>query len=171
MMAMAAGLQPDQRDDVPFTDHRLEDIYRYWRSKRGKRAMPARSDLRPSELGAALRLLNLVDVFHNPLRFRHRLVGTEHVEWLGRDATGRYLDEALYGPATGEILGSLTTIVTQKRPYRRRSRLDWNNQKWLEMEAVELPLGDADGEVQMILRGAVFKPLRLTGRMEFVALE
>ena len=154
-----------------FSDHRLETIYRYWRSRRGNRDLPQRADIRPSELGSALRLLNLIDVMHNPLRFRHRLVGSEHVEWLGRNATGRFLDDALYGDATGEIIGAFTTIVQERRPYFRRSRLDWNNQKWLEMESVELPLGDADGEVNMILRGAVFRPIRLTQRMEFIPLE
>ncbi len=154
-----------------FSDRRLEDIYRYWRFRRGDRLMPSRNDIRPSELGAALKLLNLVEVFHKPLRFRHRLVGTEHVERLHRDATGRYLDASLYGPATQEILDAFETIVREKRPYRRRSRLDWNSQPWLEMDAVELPLGDAHGEVNMILRGAVFRSLRLSTRMEFEPLD
>jgi hypothetical protein len=152
------------------SDHRLEHIFHYWQAKRGKRAMPQRADIRPSELGAALRLINLVDVIHDPLRFRHRLVGSEHVEWLGRNATGRYLDETLYGEAAGEILAAFATIVREKRPYFRLSRLDWNNQKWLVMEAVELPLAGNDGEVNMILRGAVFRPARVAQRMEFSPL-
>ena len=166
---MKAGML--KADTGPFSDHRLEIIYHYWRGKRVGNRLPQRADIRPSELGPALRLLNLVDVLHHPLRFRHRLVGTEHVEWLKRDATGRFLDDTLYGDATGEIVGAFTTIVRERRPYFRRSRLDWNNQKWLEMEAVELPLGDAAGEVGMILRGAVFRPIRLTQRMEFIPLE
>ncbi len=122
-------------------------------------------------MGNLVRLLNLIDVIPEPLHFRHRLVGSEHVEWLGRDATGLYIDETLYGSAAAEIVRSLTIIVREKKPYRRRARLDWNGQPWLEMESVELPLGEK-GQVRMILRASVFRqagPARR--RLEFTPLE
>jgi hypothetical protein len=155
----------------PFSDHRLDLIHRHWQTRCAGRIMPQRADIRPSELGAALRLLNLVDVLHSPLRFRHRLVGSEHVEWLGRNATGRDIDDTLYGAATGEIFNAFATIVREQRPYCRLSRLDWNNQKWLMMEAVELPLADSDGRVNMILRGAIFRPRLMNQQPAFFPLD
>ncbi len=122
-------------------------------------------------MGVLVRLLNLIDVTGNPPRFRHRLVGSEHVQWLGRDATGLYVDETLYGAAAPEIIRSLTAIVREKRPYRRRARLDWNSQSFLEMESVELPLGE-DGAVRMILRASVFRQAGpAKRRLEFTPLD
>lgn len=140
----------------PFDDPRLDTIFHYWLDRRGARGMPERADIHPGDFRQLVRLLNLVDVLYRPLRFRHRLVGSESIEWLGRDPTGRILDETLYGPATDEILGSLTTIVQEARPYRRSARMDWSGKDWLHMEAAELPLAGEDGTVRMILRGAVF---------------
>jgi hypothetical protein len=168
-MPMGAALPTPANS--PFSDARLDMIFQHWRMRSAGRLMPQRADIRPSELGPAIRLLNLVDVQHGPLRFRHRLVGSEHVEWLGRNATGRDIDESLYGAATNEIISAFATIVEQRRPYYRLSRLDWNNQKWLMMEAVELPLGDSEGQVHMILRGAVFRPRRMNQQPGFFPLD
>lgn len=138
-----------------FSDPRLDALLQYWLDKRGSRLMPGRADIKPGQMGSLLRLLNLIEVEHQPLRFRHRLVGSDTIQKLGRDATGRVLDESLYGGSTPEILASLARVALEARPYRRVARLDWNNQPHLVMEAVELPLGE-NGVVQMILRGAVF---------------
>jgi len=92
----------------------LGDIYRYWLSKRRDGKAPRRADIKPGELGAALRYINLLDVIREPgmpLKFRHRLVGTGIIEWLSLDATGRMVDETLYGPAAADIIHSLTRIV------------------------------------------------------------
>jgi hypothetical protein len=144
-----------------FDDPKLGEIYRYWLSKRRDGKHPRRADIRPAELGAAVRHINLIDVIREPgkaLQYRHRLVGTHNIEWLGRDATGRMVDESLYGPATAAILASLNRIVAEARPFYRRNRMDWNNQKFLTHEAVEMPLSDDSHAVAIILRGASFRP-------------
>ncbi len=141
-----------------FDDPRLDDIHRYWLEKHRDGRLPRRADIKPAELGGDVRHVNLIDVLREPLRFRHRLVGSAIIEWLGRDITGHMVDETLYGPFTAEIIASLTRVVATRRPFRRLARLDWNNQKWLQMESVELPLAGDDGQVEMILRGAVFRP-------------
>jgi hypothetical protein len=94
-----------------------------------------------------------------PLQYRHRLIGTHNIEWLGRDATGRIVDESLYGPATAEIVETFNRIVEEARPFWRRNRMDWNNQRFLLHEAVEMPLSDDAGNIVMILRGASFRPV------------
>jgi hypothetical protein len=145
-----------------FDDPKLGEIYRYWLSRRRDGELPRRADIRPAELGALVRHLNLIDVIREPgkaLQYRHRLVGTHNIEWLGRDVTGRMMDESLYGSATGDILASLGRIVAEARPFYRRNRMDWNNQKFLAHEAVEMPLSDDTNTVAMILRGASFRPV------------
>ena len=145
-----------------FDDPKLGEIYRYWLSKRRDGGLPRRADIRPAELGASVRHINLIDVVREPGKtpqYRHRLVGTHNIEWLGRDVTGRMVDESLYGPATAAILASFDRIVAEARPFYRRNRMDWNNQKFLLHEAVEMPLSDDTHAVAMILRGASFRPV------------
>lgn len=139
-----------------FRDVRLERLYCYWLKKKAGRSAPMRADLDPAEIKPFLPILNLLDVRREPLGFRHRLVGTEIVDKLGRDATGRWVDASLYGEVAPQIFDELRLIVEEVRPYRRLTRLDWHTRNWLGMEAVELPLIDETGAVNKILRGASY---------------
>ncbi|MBX3496603.1 MAG: PAS domain-containing protein [Parvibaculum sp.] len=158
-------------DDL-FWDERLTLLYRTWCEKKGARAAPTRDDFDPAEIFALMPIMHLIDVIREPLGFRHRLVGTELVERMGRDVTGRWVDADTYGEAAAEIFDGLKIIATEVRPYRRRARLDWHKQHWLTTEAVEMPLLGPDGEVNMVLRGATFfvRAERLPERLEFMPL-
>lgn len=142
-----------------FHDGRLSRLYAYWWSKRGQAGTPNRADLDPSEIPDLLPIVHLIDVRWDPLRFRHRLIGTELVQRMERDVTGKDLDETLYGPATADILDRLGRVAAEVRGYRRRSRLDWQKRDWLAVEAVLLPLVGDDGRTAMILRGASIVPM------------
>ncbi|MBO6634142.1 PAS domain-containing protein [Parvibaculum sp.] len=142
--------------DTGFRDPRLEKLYAYWRNKKGERFAPSRADLLPSEIKPYLPVINLIDVRREPLGFRHRLVGTEIVERLGRDATGCWVNAALYGPALEDVFEGLRAVTEEVRPYRRLTRLDWHVRPWLSMESLELPLLGDDGAVNMILRAASY---------------
>lgn len=158
--------------DELFWDERLTTLYRIWREKKGDRPAPTRADFDPTEHFALMPIVHLIDVIRNPLGFRHRLVGTELVERMGRDVTGRWVDADTYGEAAAEIFEGLKTVVTEVRPYRRRARLDWYAQHHLTTEAVEMPLIGADGTINMILRGATFtvRSERLPERLEYTPL-
>ena len=88
----------------------LQRLYEYWDGKRAGRAMPARGDLDPVEIPDLLPHLILLDVTHDPLRFRVRLYGTSVVELRGIDLTGRYLYE-----------GGVTQIGHHTRPWNLRT--------------------------------------------------
>jgi hypothetical protein len=79
---------------------------------------------------------------------------------LGRDVTGCFVDEDIYGEAAAEIFDSLKLIAEEVRPYRRVARLDWHDRNWLVQESAELPLVDEDGRVNMILRVSSFTNTR-----------
>ncbi len=142
-----------------FGDERLARLYRYWWQKRGSGAPPHRGDLNPAEIPDLLPIVNLIDVRWDPISFRHRLVGTEIVERLERDVTGKEVNADLCGPAADEVLATLERLAREVRPFRRRARLDWHRRNWLTIETVELPLVDDGGRTVMILRGAAFAPL------------
>ena len=164
--------QPESGDvTVPsFGNPQLSDIYRYWLSKCRDGKPPRRSDIRPQDLGPdALRQINILDVVREPgkpLQFRHRLVGTGITEWLSRDATGQMVDETLYGADAAKIVASLSRIVETVQPHHRQSRLDWNDRKYAMMESVELPLSDDTHDVAMILRGASYRPVGDTDKLQ-----
>jgi len=154
-------------------DPRLQRLLAYWYTKRGDRRAPRRADIDPLDIPDLLPILNLLEVHRNPLRFLHRLVGTEVVEALGRDATGHEVGAGLYGPAAQEIFDSLVRLATEIRPFRRLSRLSWNGQKWKILEALELPLVGNDGQVAMILRGNTFSytAVEPTTRLSYEPIE
>ncbi len=137
-----------------FRDARLAHLFDYWRERRGNRPAPARRNIRPMEIPSILSIIHLIDVYENPLAFRHRLIGSEIIEALGRDVTGKWVDEEIYGEMAGEVFDGLAAVAWEMRPYRRLSRLDWIARPWLAMESLEMPLLDDDGRVNMILVGS-----------------
>lgn len=137
-----------------FRDPRLAYLFDYWCSKKGDRIAASRTDLLPSEIKPFLPIMNLIDVERDPLRFRHRLVGTEIVDRLGRDVTGAPVSADLYGEAFEGVFDALKTIVEEVRPYRRLMNVSWGDRGWLSVESLELPLIDSSGQVNMILRVA-----------------
>ncbi|MCW5773398.1 MAG: PAS domain-containing protein [Rhodospirillaceae bacterium] len=146
----------------PFADGRVQRVYDYWRAKRGARPAPGRTDIDPLDLADVLPILNLIDVLPHPPRFRHRVIGTEFISRIGRDITGRFIEEATYGSAAAEIVVTLQRIVDENRPFRRLSRLDWCDRSYLMTESAEMPLIDDDGRVVMIFRATAFFPATST---------
>ncbi|MHA1599845.1 MAG: PAS domain-containing protein, partial [Alphaproteobacteria bacterium] len=57
------------------SNDRLRRLLEYWRGKRGRRAMPSRTDIDPLELEEHLGRLHLLDVI-GPNLFRFRLYGS-----------------------------------------------------------------------------------------------
>ncbi|HWA45342.1 MAG TPA: PAS domain-containing protein [Hypericibacter adhaerens] len=152
-----------------FWDERLETLLAYWNLKRGDRPAPSRRDIDPRDIARLLPCLHLIDVEPQPLRFRHRLVGSELIDMMGRNVTGQYVGDGLYGRAADEILETMQHLTTQIRPFRRRARLEWHRADWLTLEALELPLIDENGQVNMLLCGRSFSLADppLTTRLNF----
>ena len=92
----------------------LARLLSYWIERRQGRQFPARRDIDPLDFPYALGNISLIDVFHNPLRFRYRLVGTRITEQIGVEMTGRWLDDVPY-PDYREILVSLYSRVVASR--------------------------------------------------------
>ena len=65
--------------------HDVAVVYRLWDGKRQGRGIPARADFDPLEIPPhILPGILLIDVAHDPLHFRYRLVGTRDVGQIGR---------------------------------------------------------------------------------------
>src|SRR5260370_18069961 len=78
----------------PHCDERIVELYRYWLAIHPARGLiPGRQHFDPVDVPRLLPLLWLIEFQRHPLRFKYRLVGTEHVQALGRDPTSQWLDE------------------------------------------------------------------------------
>jgi hypothetical protein len=132
----------------------LRAIRDYWRDRSGVRKMPARRDIDPSDIPKFLPHVTLADVFHDPLRFRHRLLGTFITGFYERDATGKWLDEKLYGPNTEGMLWLYRECVRRRAPTAVRQAIPFVRKDWVTLEGVLMPLSD-DGDQINILFGGI----------------
>jgi hypothetical protein len=141
------------RRHEPMWCPRLHQLRDYWQQARGDRPIPQRRDIDPLKVPRLLPYLTLAEVFRDPLRFRYRLIGTQITEMAGRDATGRWLDETLYGTNLERILWGYRTCVETREPVAIREAVQFVAKDWITIEVLMLPIGDPDGTVRMVLNG------------------
>jgi hypothetical protein len=82
-------------DEVSFGT--IRTVHGYWERIRHGRRFPAKSDVDPAEIKAALPYIMISEIHRDPLRVRYRLVGTEVVHFTGEDFTGKWLHETGWG--------------------------------------------------------------------------
>jgi hypothetical protein len=150
-------LQPRSEE---ITHPTLVAIYRYWDGKRHGRALPARAEIDPTEITAVLPHLFMVDVERAPLRFRFRLIGTNIVQSVGRDFTGRTVSAENYSKGVlAEVLQIFTAVVETRRPVGWKGHIFYAaGREWLPTEEILLPLGKDESCIDIILGGFVAGP-------------
>jgi hypothetical protein len=146
------------------TSPRIRRLHAYWQRQRDERngRLPKRGDIAPEEIKDLLPNIMIVDVEHDPLRFRYRLVGTRVVEYNGFEFTGRYLGEIGW-PEEQDLIASYAAVVHGRQPFF--GLLAWGLVAGAmgRCEFVRLPLG-ADGEtVSQILAMEDYDFPRLDG--------
>jgi hypothetical protein len=141
--------------DARISDARLRALLAYWRDKSGQRGMPARRDLDPADFTPLLGGVALVDVLHDPLRFRYRLVGTHIVERLGREMTGQFVSEIPRPQLRHATMKDYELVVHQRAAVLDQGDEIYDGRRF-RYEILRLPLA-ADGVlVNMILTAAVY---------------
>lgn len=140
-------------DDIP--NDILKDIYQYWLVMKGDRDIPSREDLHPSDIVSLLPYISLINVEHNTQRYRMRLVGTETVKALGKEITGKYLDEI--PEIETHLLDRYNWIVKEKRPYIISDKLRWSSKSFLRFCSVGMPLSGNGGKVDIIMYGSYYE--------------
>jgi hypothetical protein len=124
--------------------------------KRGRRTMPSRADLDPLDITFIMGNVILVDVIEgDPPRFRIRLHGTNLVDHVHYELTGKMLDE-LPQPEFRELtrLSFNKVADTGKLLHALSDRvLDGRSRRY---ETVILPLSGDDTRVNMMLCGLIY---------------
>ena len=88
----------------------------YWQSCRKRSGLPARADIDPVDIPRLLAHVLLVDVRHDPIDFRYRLLGTEIVGRSARDYTGVRLAELPEQRCPSRIWTLYSAVATDRSP-------------------------------------------------------
>ncbi|WP_288904264.1 PAS domain-containing protein [uncultured Sneathiella sp.] len=140
--------------NLPISSNSLSEIRDYWVNLRQNRLMPNKKHFSPAAIVRHLPNIALVDVFQNPLRFQYRLLGTRITELAGRNATGKWLNEELYGDRTNDILWMYKKCASTRQPVAVREQIQFADKSWLNVDVAAFPMSDTDNEISTIL-GAV----------------
>ena len=121
-------------------------FYDYWLSIAPLGALPGRQHVAPELMTAWLSRIWLLDIHRDPLRFRCRLAGSEMVRSIGREVTGKWLDEVHPASVTDPDSRERFRIAAELgRPTWRRGTPRWARQPEFRIaESLFVPLA-ADG--------------------------
>lgn len=152
--------------DITAWHPKLQRLYRYWESIHPADGLPGRRHFDPVAVADLLQNIWLMDVQREPFRLKYRLVGTLVVSWIGKDHTGRWLDEV-----HPHILAAPAAKDTEPGDYARFRRVvdsgvpDWRRGKptlslvhkdFVEIERLVLPLASDGRTVDILLVGTIF---------------
>lgn len=129
-------------------------LYNVWRQLCRPGRLPSRQDFDPADLPPSLLshvLLFDVDRQGERLRFRFRVAGTAFSALVGREATGRYLDELGPPERTQAVQSALELIVQTGRPVFLGGRLTLVNRDYFSVKRLGLPLARDGATVSMVL--------------------
>jgi hypothetical protein len=136
-------------------DSRLRRLYEYWLAKKGDRRFPSRRDIDPLDFPYVLGHILLLDVLHDPLRFRVRVHGTAMVMRAGYDLTGKLLDDLPITDYRRYVRQRCEALVRAGEPVlvRHNRTLDGRSRHY---EALWLPFSDEAENVTMLLCALIY---------------
>jgi hypothetical protein len=141
------------------TPRLIGDVRAYWAGKCVGGRLPAREQIKPTELKAWLPHILLVDVEAGYVDFRYRLVGSAIAQDFRMPPTGRLMSDVLspFGAeSVAETLRIYRRVAEGAAPLRIRGSGDWFSQGAKTFDAVLAPLSDDGVRVNMIFGAFVF---------------
>lgn len=119
--------------------------YDYWLGKQRELAdpamLPARQDLDPlTEIPRLVPRMMLMDVQHDPLDFRYRLVGTALRRHMAQDWTGKWLSEIPFQRPGSTVWQNNHLVTIQRTPLLARPPYVGPHKDFLFIESIILPL-------------------------------
>jgi hypothetical protein len=144
--------------DLAISSPALRELLEYWRGRSDNEEMPSRRDIDPVDIPKLLPYIAMADVFHDPLRFRHRLLGTFITGFYERDSTGEWLGENLYGDNADDIFWFYQQCVHRRAPVAVRQLIPFIRKDWVTLEALLMPLSDDGNQINMVFGGIAMIP-------------
>jgi hypothetical protein len=138
-------------------DTNVRQFLALWFAEADAGRRPGKDFLDPLRLRFLLGSLSLLDVEKDPLRFRYRLVGTDVVQRLGLELTGKWLDDHPVPAIRPLLVQGARMVYHTGRPVYGRLDTRALGQDW-QLEVVAVPLFAPDGSVGWIGAGQTFPP-------------
>jgi hypothetical protein len=140
-------------------DGRVLQLFGYWKAIHPPDGgLPGRQRLDPAAISALLPFVWLADIQREPLRFRYRLLGTEHARVFGRDYTGHWLDETHVNFYASPGYPQYVAAAEQGRAgYRRGHSLAMLPMDYRSIERLLLPLAQDGKAVDMLLAISLYQ--------------
>ena len=140
---------------------RFLQLERYLASKSPPGVLPGRQDIDPVELKSILAYINLFDVVRGPqgLRFRFRLMGSAQSEALGRDCTGKFIDEVFAARSLEPIHEVMREVVETGLPHCDEFAAPFPDRQHVRFQRALFPLASDGHTVDMLIAAYVFPPL------------
>lgn len=163
MVARLSGIQ-NEIDPANLENPVLAFLKRYWDEKRAARIMPARADIKPSDLKEHLGWIILLDALPGFADFRYRTIGTRVTQYFLADSTGKTVSAAFgsYGEAAVKGVLAVHRKAAQDRLIvRAHGGAGWLGRSFLDFDALMLPLSDDGETTNMILSAFTFDLTRL----------
>jgi hypothetical protein len=130
----------------------LREGFGYWREKQGARAFPARADFDPlMEMPKLIRHMMLLDVLHDPLDFRYRLIGDKLRDHMSENWTGRRWSEIEQQRPPNPIWLHHQWVVENRLPRFIRPNYVGPHRQFMFIESAVLPLGAGPERVDMLM--------------------
>lgn len=136
----------------------VREAFDYWHSKCVEGRLPARIDIDPTEIPRVLPHISLVERDAESGRMRYRLVGSSLVESVGRDPTGRYLDEVYPDFNASPSKSYREQVFDMGKPSHRIGRPSLRFTKdFYSIERLYLPLAEDGRRVDMVMGVLIFR--------------
>ncbi len=129
----------------------VRSAFIYWQELVDRDPYPSRDKLDPTDIPELLPSICLVDVEHDPARFKVRLIGDKIKDGMGFNPTGSYVDEVA---GTEDVFERFKSVVETGRGYWHDTRLRFGPKDYKRYSVVCLPLFDAERRVNMLLVAA-----------------
>lgn len=144
-------------DASALSDARLERLFLDWQKARIAEGLPPREFIDPSRLVYLLGSLLVFEVHEAPLRFRYRLIGTNVVDRIGVELTGRWLDQHPDVERREFIAKTLRMAWQAQQPVLFAYNMRAFNRVWPGASLV-LPVAGSDSQPPLLLVGQTFPP-------------
>jgi hypothetical protein len=138
-------------------------IYAHWLHARGAKKMPARREFQPDVippgLSSELPQVYIAEVHGDGgnVAFRFSLMGTQLVDRLKQDATGKFLSQLHLGGFESEWHRSLVFALETQMPVVSESRIKLASRAQVDLEHIALPLSEDGEHIDRVL-GAIDFP-------------
>src|SRR5258708_6230838 len=131
----------------------LQQLQRDWNRWRGTQEFPARRQFEAFDLKYILGNLSLVDVLHDPRRYRYRIYGSNFSARVGFDMTGKFLDDLPDHEHRTMARLHFDQAVDERRPVVKQHEHWFSDRRLWNCEILVLPLADDGTTINMMMVG------------------